>query len=79
MLCGRAGLNHERAVAGAVASLRAHGMPVILVDDGSGPSCAAVLEHLAASDACVRLHRLPQNQGKGAAVLAGFDLAAAAG
>jgi glycosyltransferase involved in cell wall biosynthesis len=71
--------DHERAVVGTIANLRKHGLPVILVDDGSGPSCAAVLQRLAASDACVGLHRLAQNQGKGAAVLAGLELAAAAG
>ena len=71
--------NHERAVAGMIASLRKHGLPVILVDDGSGPSCAAVLDAPGRERRCVGLHRLAQNQGKGAAVLAGLELAAAAG
>ncbi len=71
--------DHERAVGATVASLRAHGLAVILVDDGSGPSCAAVLRRLAAEDSNVHLLRLAVNQGKGAAVMAGLQAAADAG
>jgi glycosyltransferase involved in cell wall biosynthesis len=70
---------HEVPVASIVASLRALDLPVLLVDDGSGPSCARTLDHIAAADAGVTLVRLPVNQGKGAAVMAGFAAAAAAG
>jgi glycosyltransferase involved in cell wall biosynthesis len=62
-----------------VEPLRQQGLTVFLVDDGSGPSCAAALQRLADADANVRLLRLPQNQGKGAAVMAGLTAAAAAG
>jgi glycosyltransferase involved in cell wall biosynthesis len=71
--------DHEHAVAGTVARLREHRLDVILVDDGSGCACAAELERLANSDAAVRLQRLPQNRGKGAAVMAGLRAAANAG
>jgi glycosyltransferase involved in cell wall biosynthesis len=71
--------NHEHAIGGVVASLRERGLAVILVDDGSGPSCAAELGRLARTDAHVRLLRLPENQGKGAAVMAGLAAAASAG
>jgi glycosyltransferase involved in cell wall biosynthesis len=71
--------NHEHAIGGVVASLRQHGLAVFLVDDGSGPSCAAELDRLARADAQVRLLRLPENQGKGAAVMAGLAAAASAG
>jgi glycosyltransferase involved in cell wall biosynthesis len=71
--------DHERAVGATVASLRAHGLAVILVDDGSGPSCAGVLRRLAAEDSNVHLLRLAENQGKGAAVMAGLRAAADAG
>jgi glycosyltransferase involved in cell wall biosynthesis len=71
--------DHEHAVGGMVAALRQQGLTVFLVDDGSGPSCAAALQRLAEADANVRLLRLPQNQGKGAAVMAGLNAAAAAG
>jgi glycosyltransferase involved in cell wall biosynthesis len=71
--------DHERAIAGTVARLREHRLDVILVDDGSGSACAAELERLANADAAVRLQRLPQNRGKGAAVMAGLRAAANAG
>jgi glycosyltransferase involved in cell wall biosynthesis len=71
--------DHEHAIAGTVAGLRAHGLPVILVDDGSGSPCAAELRRLAAADPAIRLLGLPENQGKGAAVMAGLSAAADAG
>jgi glycosyltransferase involved in cell wall biosynthesis len=71
--------DHELAVGVTTAGLRAHGLTVLLVDDGSGPACEAELRRLAAADPEVRLSRLPVNQGKGAAVLAGLKAAAAAG
>ena len=61
--------NHEHAVGAVVAALRAHGMPVLMVDDGSRPECAAVLDRLAAADAGVTLLRRAQNGGKGAAAV----------
>ena len=71
--------DHEHAVGRMVESLRQQGLTVFLVDDGSGPSCAAELQRLADADAEVRLLRLPENQGKGAAVMAGLAAAASAG
>ncbi|WP_295363424.1 glycosyltransferase family 2 protein [Arenimonas sp.] len=65
--------NHPQAIAGLVAVLRGHGLPVLLVDDGSEPGCAAVLRGLAdAAPGDVVLLRLEHNQGKGAAVMAGL-------
>lgn len=65
--------NHEHAIGTVLQGLLRHGVPVILVDDGSSASCAAVLDALAAEHGeRVVLERLPRNQGKGAAVLAGF-------
>jgi len=71
--------DHEGAIAQTTAGLRRHGLQVILVDDGSGPACAAELRRLANSDPEIRLVRLPENRGKGAAVLAGLETAAAQG
>jgi glycosyltransferase involved in cell wall biosynthesis len=71
--------DHERTVARTTACLREHGLTVWLVDDGSGPACAAELRRLAAADGRVHLLRLPQNRGKGAAVTAGLAAAADAG
>jgi glycosyltransferase involved in cell wall biosynthesis len=71
--------DHEHAIARMVESLCQQGLPVFLVDDGSRPSCAAELERLADADAQVRLLRLPENQGKGVAVMTGLAAAASAG
>lgn len=72
--------NHEHAIGAVVARLLPHGAHCILVDDGSSPACAAVLVRLAgAAPESVTLVTLPVNQGKGAAVLAGFKRAAALG
>jgi len=51
-----------------------------LVDDGSAAPCAARIDELvAAHPAWLRCERLPVNQGKGAAFIAGLRAAAAAG
>jgi glycosyltransferase involved in cell wall biosynthesis len=63
--------NHERAVPAVAAALRAHGLPVLLVDDGSNEACRLALEALA-RDPGAQLVRLPVNGGKGAAVVAGL-------
>jgi glycosyltransferase involved in cell wall biosynthesis len=63
--------NHAVPVAGVARALRAHGLAVLLVDDGSEPGCAAALDRLAKEDG-IALLRLPQNQGKGGAVMAGL-------
>lgn len=70
--------NHERAVPAVAAALRAHGLPVILVDDGSNTACRRSLEALVAQTGD-RLVRLEVNGGKGAAVIAGLRAARDAG
>lgn len=65
--------NHEHAIQGVLAQVLAHGLPVILVDDGCSAACAAVLDQLAAGHPDrVVLERHAVNQGKGGAVLTGF-------
>jgi glycosyltransferase involved in cell wall biosynthesis len=71
--------NHERAVGAVLDGLLAHGLDVLMVDDGSGPECAAELDRLVASRPRATLVRLPQNLGKGGAVMAGLRAAKAAG
>jgi glycosyltransferase involved in cell wall biosynthesis len=51
--------------------LRAHGLPVVLVDDGSGETCRLALQGLS-RETGAHLVRLPVNGGKGAAVIAGL-------
>lgn len=66
--------NHPHRLAAVVAGLRAHGLPVILVDDGSNPETAAVIDN-ESRGADVHCVRLAVNQGKGAAVTAGLEAA----
>lgn len=72
--------NHERALPATLARLRGYGLPCLLVDDGSAPAAAAVLDDIAAAEAgwVTLLHR-PRNGGKGAAVKDGFSWALAHG
>ncbi|MGX5731635.1 glycosyltransferase family 2 protein [Pseudoxanthomonas beigongshangi] len=72
--------DHERAIGAMVEGVLASGLDCLLVDDGSGPACARVLDELARAHAPrVCLLRLAQNQGKGGAVMAGFQEAARLG
>ena len=70
--------NHEAAVPAVVEALLQAGLPCVLVDDGSSPACAAVLERLAEHPQIVLL-QLPVNQGKGGAVMIGLREAARLG
>jgi glycosyltransferase involved in cell wall biosynthesis len=64
---------HGTAIGPLLDRLRGHGVPCLLVDDGSGPDCAATLRRLADADPqWLSLLRLDPNQGKGAAVMAGL-------
>ncbi len=71
--------NHARTVARVLGAARAAGLPCFLVDDGSEPQCARELERLAGRTEQTRLLRLTANRGKGRAVIAGFEAAAAQG
>ncbi len=71
--------NHEQTVARVLGAVRAAGLPCFLVDDGSGPACASELARLTARTEQTYLLRLPQNRGKGRAVMDGFEAAAARG
>lgn len=71
--------NHGSTIARTVLALRAHGLPVLIVDDGSDAPTAAVLDALVRDAAEVQLLRLPRNQGKGRALTAGLLAARAAG
>jgi glycosyltransferase involved in cell wall biosynthesis len=66
--------NHEHAIGAVVDGIRAQGVPMVLVDDGSSPACADVLQRLSATpDAMLVRHE--HNRGKGAAVATGFRAA----
>lgn len=72
--------DHEHAIGAMVEAILRHPWPCLLVDDGSGPACEQTLRQIAAAHPeRVLLERRPQNQGKGAAMMAGFKTAARLG
>jgi glycosyltransferase involved in cell wall biosynthesis len=72
--------NHGEAIGVMLEGIRRHGLPCILVDDGSAADCAAILDALSsANPESVSLLRLSVNQGKGGAVMAGLREAARKG
>ncbi|MDB5799990.1 MAG: glycosyl transferase, family 2 [Rhodocyclales bacterium] len=71
--------NPGESVFATVASARAHWSPVWVVVDGSTDGTPARLQALARDDDGLRVILMPTNQGKGAAVLHGIELAAAEG
>lgn len=71
--------NPGPAVLATVQAARAQWPVVWVIDDGSDDGSTASLQELAASDPGLHLIVLPRNSGKGAAVLAGLEAAAAAG
>ncbi|HUB92127.1 MAG TPA: glycosyltransferase family 2 protein [Dyella sp.] len=62
--------NHKDTITATVAALHAHGLPVVIVDDGSNDATRAVLGGLVAPD--VQVIRLARNGGKGRAITAGL-------
>ncbi|MDB5887199.1 MAG: putative glycosyl transferase, family 2, partial [Rhodocyclales bacterium] len=71
--------NPGESVFATVVSARAQWSPVWVVVDGSTDGTAQRLQALARDDKGLRVIVLPENQGKGAAVLHGIELAAAEG
>jgi len=70
---------HGSTVGRVVDSARRRGLVVVLVDDGSSPGCAQVLDGIARSGGGIYLLRHPANRGKGAAVQTGMRYAASLG
>jgi glycosyltransferase involved in cell wall biosynthesis len=71
--------NHKDTITETVHALRAHGLPIIIVDDGSDDATRAVLQTIAQSEPALQLIRLPRNGGKGRALTAGLIAARDAG
>jgi glycosyltransferase involved in cell wall biosynthesis len=71
--------DHGSTIHRLAGALSAHGLPIYIVDDGSHEPTRAELARVAADFPRVRLHRLAQNRGKGAAVMQGLRLAHADG
>jgi glycosyltransferase involved in cell wall biosynthesis len=71
--------NHKDTIARTVQALRAHELPVMIVDDGSDAATRDVLDTLVREVSGVHLLRLPHNQGKGRALTTGLLAAHEAG
>ena len=72
--------NHEGAIGSTLESLRAFGLPCVLVDDGCDAPCRDKLQQLAAAEPeWLHLVVRKQNGGKGAAVKSGLREAHALG
>jgi glycosyltransferase involved in cell wall biosynthesis len=71
--------DHKDEIGDVVASLAPHGLPCLVIDDGSGGETRAVLAALEADRDWLTVHRRPRNGGRGAALKTGYRLAAARG
>ena len=71
--------NHAARVGEVVDGLAPHGLPCLIVDDGSEASERAALETLAATRPWLSIEVLPRNRGRGAALRHGYDTAARRG
>jgi len=71
--------DHGDQVRGTIERLAQHGVPILVIDDGSDAPTQRALEELRARFALVRLFRLERNRGKGAAVMRGMREAREAG
>jgi glycosyltransferase involved in cell wall biosynthesis len=69
--------NHKDTIAAVAGALRSHGLPLLIVDDGSDEATRTVLAGLVAPG--VQVIRLPRNRGKGSAMAAGLMAARDAG
>jgi glycosyltransferase involved in cell wall biosynthesis len=68
--------NHEHAIVQVISKLKPFGIPCLLVNDGSSVACSAVLEDCARQEVgWLTLLNRPENGGKGAAVIDGFNAA----
>ncbi|HIE9451500.1 TPA: glycosyltransferase family 2 protein [Klebsiella pneumoniae] len=71
--------NHGAMMARVLARLQPFNLPCIVVDDGSDETTRRQLAQLAAQEPNLTLIRLPENAGKGAAVIRGLQAASDAG
>lgn len=66
--------NHEKALPEVIAKLKGYGVHCFLVNDGSSALCTEVIEDCArAESGWISLLNRPENGGKGAAVVDGFQ------
>ncbi|MGH6882176.1 MAG: glycosyltransferase family 2 protein [Hypericibacter sp.] len=71
--------DHHAVIGRIVDRLREAGLPVFVIDDGSGEPARSAIAALHDEKNAVVVTRLEPNRGKGAAVIRGFELALQAG
>ncbi len=71
--------DHGETIGGVVRSLLPHGLPCLIVDDGSRKPTQRALAELAARHREVSIVRRPRNGGRGAALKSGYIAAAERG
>jgi hypothetical protein len=71
--------DHGETIGSVLDALAAHGLPCLVVDDGSGPSTQAALDQQAKRLPWVRVERRSDNGGRGAALKTGYRWAWAHG
>ena len=67
--------NHGSTLLALIKRLKEYALPIILVDDGSDRNTREAIQEVASHYAPTEIIRLATNQGKGAAVSAGFERA----
>lgn len=71
--------NHAALLNQCIDKITCHNTPIILVNDGSSADNAGVLQEITNKNNNITLLSLEYNQGKGAAMVAGFSLASKLG
>lgn len=66
--------DHAATIRGVVESLASTELPLVIVDDGSGPATRTALDRIARDFAWVEVVHHAKNQGKGAALATGYRL-----
>lgn len=71
--------NHGDAIAANIDHLADHELPLILINDNSDDNNTAILHRLAKGNDWIEVIDLPENQGKGGAVMTGLKAALSKG
>ena len=71
--------DHGSTIRRVVESLASADLPLVIVDDGSGPATRAALDRIASDFEWVELRHHAANQGKGVALVTGYRAAAERG
>ncbi len=67
--------NHGKLLQGCITKILSHNIALIIIDDGSNLETQKILQKISANNSQIILHHLKENQGKGTAMLCGFELA----